>query len=79
MEVYKVAKVKISVVMDEEIIEKVDKVLPKRKRSAFVSRAVEKELKHLQQEQLRIAYQEAYQESKEVWDELEGVISDGID
>jgi len=73
------AKVKISVVMEDKLIEKVGKILPKRKRSAFISQAVEKELKRLQQEQLREAYLEAYPESKAECEELDGVVSDGID
>lgn len=73
------AKVKISVVLEDELIEKVGKILPKRKRSAFISQAVEKELKRLQQEQLREAYLEAYRESEAECEELDGVVSDGID
>ncbi|MBW1808947.1 MAG: hypothetical protein JRJ87_12205 [Deltaproteobacteria bacterium] len=73
------AKVKISVVMEDKLIEKVGKILPKRKRSAFISQAVEKELKRLQQEQLREAYLEAYPESKAECEELDKVVSDGID
>jgi len=73
------AKTKISVVLDEELIAQVDAVLPKRRRSAFVSRAVTRELKRLRHEKLRQAYLDAYRESESECEALDGVSSDGID
>lgn len=73
------AKMKISVVLDEELIAQVDAALPKRKRSAFVSQAVARELKRLRQEKLRQAYLEAYRESESESESLDGVSADGVD
>ena len=73
------SRVKVSVVLEEGLFKKMNALLPQRKRSDFISRAIEQELRRLRQQKLRSAYLEAYGESESVCAELDGVTADGID
>ena len=71
--------VRLNVSMPRDIFENLSKTVKPRKRSRFITDAIRKSLKKEQDQKLAAEYKEAASEIRRVNQELEGVISDGLD
>jgi metal-responsive CopG/Arc/MetJ family transcriptional regulator len=71
--------VRLNVSMPRDIFENLSKTVKPRKRSSFITDAIRKSLKKEQDQRLAAEYEEAASEIRRVNQELEGVISDGLD
>jgi metal-responsive CopG/Arc/MetJ family transcriptional regulator len=73
------ASVRINISLPENILNDLSQVVDSRKRSRFISRAIERSLRELKEEKLAAEYKEAAAEIRRVDQDLEGSIGDGID
>jgi len=71
--------VRINVSLPEELFEKLSREVEPRKRSRFISKAIERVLGDNRAERLAAEYREGAAEIRRVNQELEGVIGDGLD
>ena len=71
--------VRINVSLPNELFERLSQEVESRKRSRFISEAIERVLKEQMAERLAAEYIEAAGEIRRVNKELEGVINDGLD
>jgi metal-responsive CopG/Arc/MetJ family transcriptional regulator len=71
--------VRINVSLPEELFEKLSREVEPRKRSRFISTAIEHVLRDKRSGRLAAEYREAAAEIRRVNKELEGVIGDGLD
>jgi metal-responsive CopG/Arc/MetJ family transcriptional regulator len=71
--------VRINVSLPEETFEEISRDIEPRKRSRFITQAVKRSLKELKKQRLAVEYEEASAEIRRINQELEGVISDGLD
>jgi len=71
--------VRINVSLPNELFERLSQEVESRKRSRFISEAIERVLREQMAERLAAEYIEAAGEIRRVNKELEGVINDGID
>ena len=71
--------VRINVSLPEDLFEKLSREVEPRKRSRFISTAIERVLRDKRSERLAAEYREAAAEIRRVNKELEGVIGDGLD
>jgi len=71
-------KVKVTISLPKELADSLRKDIPDRKRSKFIAKTIEKELKEIKKKNLIKAYQSAYQEIAQENKNLEGTINDGI-
>jgi len=73
------AGVKMTLVLEPELIEELRNRIPSRKRSRFIATVIRREIKALRDAELAAAYKEAYTESKAEDARLDGVAGDGLD
>lgn len=73
------SSVRINVSLPEEIFKEISNDIEPRKRSRFITQAVQRSLKELKKQRLAAEYEEASAEIRRTNQELEGVISDGLD
>ena len=71
--------VRINVSLPNELFERLSQEVESRKRSRFISEAIELVLREQRAERLAVEYIEAAAEIRRVNKELEGVINDGLD
>jgi metal-responsive CopG/Arc/MetJ family transcriptional regulator len=71
--------VRINVSLPEDLFEKLSREVEPRKRSRFISTAIERVLSDKRSEMLAAEYREAAAKIRRVNQELEGVIGDGLD
>jgi metal-responsive CopG/Arc/MetJ family transcriptional regulator len=71
--------VRLNVSIPHDIFEDLSKIVKPRKRSRFITDAIRKSLKKEQDQRLAAEYEEAASEIRRINQELEGVISDGLD
>jgi metal-responsive CopG/Arc/MetJ family transcriptional regulator len=71
--------VRINVSLPEELFEKLSQEVEPRKRSRFISTAIERSLRDKRAGRLAAEYREAAAEIRRVNQELEEVIGDGLD
>ncbi len=71
--------VRINVSLPKEVLEELSKEVGPRKRSRFITEAIEHFLKERRNKRLAVEYREAAAEIRRVNKELEGVINDGLD
>jgi metal-responsive CopG/Arc/MetJ family transcriptional regulator len=71
--------VRINVSLPEDLFEKLSQEVEPRKRSRFISTAIERVLSDKRSEMLAAEYREAAAKIRRVNQELEGVIGDGLD
>ena len=71
--------VRINVSLPEDLFEKLSREVEPRKRSRFISTAIERVLRDKRAGRLAAEYREAAAEIRRVNRELEGVIGDGLD
>jgi len=71
--------VRINVSLPEETFREISRGVEPRKRSKFITQAVKRSLEELKKQRLAAEYEEAAAEIRRVNQELEGVISDGLD
>ncbi len=71
--------VRLNVSIPRDIFENLSRTIKARKRSRFITDAIRKSLKKEQDQKLVAEYKEAASEIRRVNQELEGVISDGLD
>ena len=71
--------VRINVSLPEDLFEKLSREVEPRKRSRFITMAIESVLRDKRYERLAAEYREAAAEIRRVNQELEGVIGDGLD
>jgi len=71
--------VRLNVSIPRDIYENLSRTVKPRKRSRFITDAIRKSLKKEQDQKLTAEYEEAASEIRRVNQELEGVISDGLD
>jgi metal-responsive CopG/Arc/MetJ family transcriptional regulator len=73
------ASVRINISLPENIFNDLSDVIGSRKRSRFISQAIERSLRELKEEELAKEYKEAAAEIRSVNQDLEGTLGDGID
>ncbi len=73
------SSVRINVSLPQELFKELARDVEPRKRSRFISEAIERFLKERRAKRLAAEYQEASAEIHRVNQELEGVVSDGLD
>ncbi len=73
------ASVRINISLREDLLNELSKVVDSRKRSRFISQAIERSLRELKEERLAAEYKEAAAEIRRINQDLEGTIGDGID
>jgi len=73
------SSVRINISLPEETFKELSRDIGPRRRSRFISQAVKNSLKELKKKQLATEYEEAAKEIKQINQELEGVLSDGLD
>ena len=71
--------VRINISLSEDLFEKLSREVEPRKRSRFISTAIERVLRDKRSVRLAAEYREAAAEIRRVNNELEGVIDDGLD
>jgi len=71
--------VRINISLPEDLFEKLSREVEPRKRSRFITTAIESVLRDKRYERLAAEYREAAAEIRRVNQELEGVIGDGLD
>ena len=71
--------VRINVSLSEDLFEKLSREVEPRKRSRFISTAIDRVLREKRAERLAAEYKEAAAEIRRVNQELEGVTGDGLD
>jgi len=71
--------VRLNVSIPRDIFEDLSKIVKPRKRSRFITDAIRKSLKKVQDQRLAAEYEGAASEIRRINQELEGVISDGLD
>ena len=71
--------VRLNVSIPSDIFQDLSKTVQPRKRSRFITEAIRKSLKNERDRRLAAEYQEAASEISRVNQDLEGVISDGLD
>lgn len=73
------SSVRINVSLPQELFSELARDVEPRKRSRFITEAIERFLKERRAKRLAAEYEEASEEIRRVNQELEGVISDGLD
>jgi len=73
------SSVRINISLPEETFQELDHEVEPRKRSRFIAEATRRLLKEKRAQRLASEYKEAADEIRRVNQELEGVISDGLD
>ena len=73
------SSVRINISLPQEIFRELSKDVEPRKRSRFITEAVERFLKERRAKRLAAEYEEASTEIRRVNQELEGAVSDGLD
>jgi metal-responsive CopG/Arc/MetJ family transcriptional regulator len=73
------SSVRINISLPEETFKELSRDIGSRKRSRFIAQAVKSSLKELKKKQLAAEYEEAAKEIKQINQELEGALSDGLD
>ncbi len=71
--------VRMNVSLSKETFDELNRAVQPRKRSRFISKAIRDALKEQRDERLAREYADAAEESRKVNQELEGVITDGLD
>jgi metal-responsive CopG/Arc/MetJ family transcriptional regulator len=71
--------IRINVSLPQELFKELARDVEPRKRSRFITEAVERFLKERRAKRLSTEYEEASAEIRRVSQELEGVVSDGLD
>jgi metal-responsive CopG/Arc/MetJ family transcriptional regulator len=73
------SSVRMNISLPEDAFKELSRDIETRKRSRFIAQAVKKSLKDLKKQRLAAEYKEAAAEIRRVNQELEGVLSDGLD
>ena len=73
------SSVRINISLPEEMFKELSRDIKPRKRSRFISEAVKSSLNELKKRRLTSEYEEAAEEIKQINQELEGALSDGLD
>ena len=73
------SSVRINVSLPQEIFRELSRDVEPRKRSRFITEAVERFLKERRAKKLAAEYEEASAEIRRINQELEGAVSDGLD
>ena len=73
------SSVRINISLPQELFKELARDVEPRKRSRFITEAIERFLKERRAKKLAAEYQEASAEIHRINQELEGVISDGLD
>ena len=71
--------VRINISLPEELLNDLSEVVDSRKRSRFISQAIERSLREQREKKLAAEYREASAEMRRASQDLEGAIGDGID
>ena len=71
--------IRVNVSLPEQLFEKLSREVEPRKRSRFISEAIERVLNEKRDKRLAAEYREAAAEIRKVNQELEGAIDDGLD
>ncbi len=73
------ASVRINVSVPRETLEQIKKAVEPRKRSRFISKAIEDALRRQRDHRLAAEYEEASGEAQIINRDLQGTLSDGLD
>jgi len=71
--------IRINISLPQELFKELARDVEPRKRSRFITEAIERFLKDRRAKRLSTEYEEASAEIRRVNQELEGVVSDGLD
>ncbi len=72
------SSVRINISLPEKIFDELSQEVENRKRSRFITKAIKRTLKDLKEQRLVAEYLEASADIRRINQELEGVISDGL-
>jgi len=71
--------VRINVSLPEEVFRELSREVEPRKRSRFITEAIERVLGERKAQRLAAEYREAAEDIRRINEDLEGVVSDGLD
>ena len=71
--------VRLNISLSENLFQELNNEVKSRQRSRFISNAVRESLKKKKEQKLAAEYKEAAQDIRRINQELEGVLSDGLD
>jgi len=71
--------VRINISLPKDMLKELSKEVGPRKRSQFITEAIKRSIKEKKTKRLAVEYQEAASEIRRVNEELEGVLTDGLD
>ena len=71
--------IRINVSLPKEVFVELSKEAASRKRSQFITEAIQRLLKEKKDQRLAVQYQEAGAEIRAINKELEGAVNDGLD
>jgi metal-responsive CopG/Arc/MetJ family transcriptional regulator len=71
--------IRINISLPKDVYREISDIIEPRKRSRFITEAVKNRLKEQRVQRLAAEYEEASAEIKRINQELEGVITDGLD
>jgi len=71
--------VRINVSLPEEVFRELSREVEPRKRSRFITEAIERILWERKAQRLAAEYREAAEDIRRINEDLEGVVSDGLD
>ena len=72
------SSVRINISLPEETLKELSRDIKPRRRSRFIAQAVKSSLNELKKKRLAAEYEEAAKEIKQINQELEGTLSDGL-
>lgn len=72
------SSVRINISLPEETFKELSRDIKPRRRSRFIAQAVKSSLNELKKKRLAAEYEEAAEEIKQINQELEGALSDGL-
>jgi metal-responsive CopG/Arc/MetJ family transcriptional regulator len=72
------SSVRINISLPEETFKELSRDIKPRRRSRFIAQAVKSSLNELKKKRLAAEYEEAAKEIKQINQELEGALSDGL-
>jgi metal-responsive CopG/Arc/MetJ family transcriptional regulator len=70
---------RVNINLSEDLLAEISEVVGPRQRSRFISEAIIRSLNELRAKRLAVEYQEAASEIREINEDLEGAIRDGLD
>lgn len=71
--------VRVNISLPEELLKEISREIGPRRRSRFITQAIERSLRELKDQKLAAEYEEAAAEISRINQDLEGAMADGLD